>query len=102
MSISQLGAVLNVPADITPTERLVLVLLARDAGPDGVAFPALGRLAAAANVHPSTVSRALRRLVENGLVQRAASRTTTGAAAPAAYRVIVDVQAADGPKEGPA
>ncbi|MFD9394971.1 helix-turn-helix domain-containing protein [Streptomyces sp. NPDC060000] len=100
MSTTQIGAVLNVPADITPTERLVLVLLARDAGPDGVAFPTVGRLATAANISTSTVSRVLRRLVALGLLERAGSFTASGAAAPTAYRVIVDVQAGDGTEEG--
>ncbi|MGW4087004.1 helix-turn-helix domain-containing protein [Streptomyces sp. NPDC004822] len=102
MSTTHIGAVLDARADISPTERLVLLLLARDAGDDGVTFPALDRLAAAANVAPSTASRALRRLEALGLVERTPSFTTTGASAARQYRVVVDVQAGDGTEEGPA
>ncbi|PNG19424.1 helix-turn-helix domain-containing protein [Streptomyces cahuitamycinicus] len=102
MSLPHLGLALDAPADISPTERLVLVLLARDAGPDGIAFPAVGRLASAANISPSTVVRTLRRLRDLHLVERTVRSTTTGAAAPSAYRVTVDVQEDEGTQGGPA
>jgi DNA-binding MarR family transcriptional regulator len=86
MSTTHVGAALHAPADISPVERLVLVLLADVAGPDGVAFPAVSRLAAAANVADSTVSRVLRRLVELKLIARTPIRT--GLDAPTAYRLI--------------
>ncbi|MFI7415251.1 helix-turn-helix domain-containing protein [Streptomyces sp. NPDC049627] len=100
MSTTHIGAALDAPADISPTERLVLVLLARDAGPEGIAFPALNHLATAANISPSTASRSLRRLEALGLVERTRSFTTTGASAATQYRVVVDVQAGDGTEEG--
>jgi DNA-binding MarR family transcriptional regulator len=102
MSTTHIGAALDASADISPTERLVLVLLARDAGPDGIAFPTVGRLATAANISTSTVIRARRRLESLGLVERTVSTTATGATTSTAYRVIVDVQAGDGTQEGPA
>lgn len=99
MSLIQIGAALDAPADISPTERLVLVLLARDADPAGIAFPTVGRLATAANISEVTVRHVLRRLVDLGLLERTVRHTATGAAAPTAYR-IVDVQAGDGTEEG--
>lgn len=83
MSTTHTRAALNARASLRPVERLVLVQLAAFAGPDGVAYPPVGRLAAAANVSDSTISRALNRLVELRLLER----TATGAAAPTAYRV---------------
>ncbi|MFK0159093.1 helix-turn-helix domain-containing protein [Streptomyces sp. NPDC090493] len=88
MSTTQIRTALTVRADLRPVERLVLIQLGDFAGPDGVAFPTVGRLAAAANVSDSTVSRVLQKLTELGLIERTASRSTTGAAAPTAYRVI--------------
>ncbi|MFE6639504.1 helix-turn-helix domain-containing protein [Streptomyces tendae] len=71
MSTTHIGAALDAPADICPTERLVLVLLAQYASPDGMAAPTVSRLAERANISPSTVTRTLRRLGELGLIQRA-------------------------------
>lgn len=100
MSTTHIGAALDAPADISPTERLVLVMLARNADPEGIAFPALDRLATAAHISPSTASRALRHLEDLGLVERTRSFTAAGASAPTQYRVVVDVQAGDGTEEG--
>ncbi|MCG8971859.1 helix-turn-helix domain-containing protein [Streptomyces sp. CL12-4] len=88
MSTTHSGAALDIRADISPTERLLLVLLARDADPEGVAFPGLDQLAAAANISTSAAARVLRRLSALGLVERTEVRTAAGAAAPTAYRVI--------------
>lgn len=102
MSTTHIGAALDARADISPTERLVLVLLARDAGPEGIAFPALARIAAGANVSTSTASRALRRLEALDLVERTRSLTIASASAATQYRVIVDVQAGESTEESPA
>lgn len=71
MSTTHIGAALDAPADISPTERLVLILLAQYAAPDGMAAPTVTRLAERANISPATVIRTLRRLRELGLIQRA-------------------------------
>ncbi|MFF8696286.1 helix-turn-helix domain-containing protein [Streptomyces sp. NPDC015144] len=88
MSTTRIRAAFNARAVLRPVERLVLVQLGNLAGPDGLAFPPLSRLAAAANVSDSTVSRVLDRLAELGLIERTARRTATGAGAPTTYRVI--------------
>ncbi|MFF0698411.1 helix-turn-helix domain-containing protein [Streptomyces tendae] len=72
MSTTHIGAALDAPADISPTERMVLAFLAQYAAPDGMAAPTVSRLAERANISPPTVTRALRRLGELGLIQRAA------------------------------
>lgn len=102
MSTTQIGAALDTPADISPTERLVLVLLARYAGPGGVAFPGISRLSGAANVSTATVTRALRRLRALGLIERAAACDASGATRAAAYRLTGGHQANDGTREGSA
>ncbi|MBZ6253650.1 helix-turn-helix domain-containing protein [Streptomyces olivaceus] len=71
MSTTHIGGALDTPADISPTERLVLAFLAQYAAPDGIAFPTISHLASRANVSSGTITRALHRLLELGLIQRA-------------------------------
>ncbi|MFE1206358.1 helix-turn-helix domain-containing protein [Streptomyces sp. NPDC058762] len=97
MSTTHISAALDVRADIAPTERLLLVLLARDAADDGATAPSIDRLARAANVHPSTVTRSLRRLADTGLIQRARGFTTSGSS----WAWRVNLQTADNSDKGP-
>ncbi|MFE5847804.1 helix-turn-helix domain-containing protein [Streptomyces niveus] len=90
MSTVYLDRALDAVADISPTERLVLVLLGRAANPDGLAFPTVGHLAKAVNVSPTTVTHAVSRLAELGLIQLASSRTTTGATSTTVYRLTIE------------
>jgi DNA-binding MarR family transcriptional regulator len=94
MSTPQIGAALDVPADLTPPERLILVQLARFANDDGMAFPSVGSLARGANVSPSTVTRSVRRLEELRLLQRVPCRNAAGVFP--AYRVTLVGNDAEG------
>ncbi|GAA5070360.1 helix-turn-helix domain-containing protein [Streptomyces similanensis] len=85
MSTTYTRRALGVHANLRAVERLVLVHLAHSAGPDGLTFPDVDRLAAAANVSRSTVSCVLRKLLELGLVEHAAPQKPN-AAARKAYR----------------
>ncbi|MFI5990319.1 helix-turn-helix domain-containing protein [Streptomyces sp. NPDC051362] len=76
MSTTHIGAALNASADLTPTERLLLVILGDYADTDGRAFPSVGRLAERANVSRRTAVRALRRLTVLNQVQQV--RTLNG------------------------
>ncbi|MEV0778914.1 helix-turn-helix domain-containing protein [Streptomyces sp. NPDC050428] len=97
MSTIYLGRALDVPADITPAERLLLARLGRVPGSAGVAFPSRGCLAKAANVSSPTVSRALRQLVKPGLIRRSRA-TTTGATWATGYRSTFENQDGKGSK----
>ncbi|MFJ4084998.1 helix-turn-helix domain-containing protein [Streptomyces iakyrus] len=97
MSITRIGDALDARADITPTERLILVQLARLADNDGMAFTSVGNLAQRANVSPSTVTRSVRRLAGLHLIQRIRNRNVAGVFS--AYRVTLD---SDGTEDGPA
>ncbi|MGY4935827.1 helix-turn-helix domain-containing protein [Streptomyces sp. 900116325] len=69
MSTTYLGRALDAPADLTPTQRLVLILLARDADDSGMTWTAVRRIAQSANISDSTAVRTLRHQKERGLVQ---------------------------------
>ncbi|MET9776110.1 helix-turn-helix domain-containing protein [Streptomyces sp. NPDC006367] len=79
MSTIHIGAALDEPADLTPVERLLLVLIARDAEEDGAVFTSAVHLARSANITPRTATRSLHRLHEAGLLQRARGIGEAGA-----------------------
>lgn len=81
MSTVHIGQALNAPADLSATERLVLVLLAEHANADGTTFTSVSQLARRANISPSTGTRTLRRLTEAGLVRQISVSTPAGASA---------------------
>lgn len=58
----------SLPRDLTAAETLAFFSIASFAGPDGRGFAGTKRLAARANLPPSTFWRALAKLVERGLV----------------------------------
>ena len=95
MSITHVGAALDAPADLSPTERLILVVLARHAAPDGMAAPSISHVAQSAHVSVPTARRALGRLSELGLIQRTPSDGQ-------AWRVHLNGPSADGTEEAPA
>jgi DNA-binding MarR family transcriptional regulator len=78
MSTTQIGAALEVSADLSPTERLVLIQLAHFADHDGMAFTSVDNLAEHVNVSSNTITRAVRRLIVLGLVQRLQHRDVAG------------------------
>ncbi|MFB8120615.1 helix-turn-helix domain-containing protein [Streptomyces sp. NPDC056465] len=90
---------LNASADLRPTERLLLVFLADDADPDGVAYPSISRLASRANISTSTVTSSMSRLGELGLIQRHQSRTPSGASAPSVWNLTLGTSVGDGGPE---
>ncbi|MCX2927889.1 hypothetical protein [Streptomyces sp. NEAU-W12] len=83
MSLTSIGRALNAPADITPTERLLLVHLARDAAGDEMMSTSIRHLAARTNTSLFTVTRSLRRLAELKLDQRGHFSDVTGRPSPA-------------------
>ncbi|MFG2408719.1 helix-turn-helix domain-containing protein [Streptomyces brevispora] len=89
MSIAHVSQALNTTADLSPdlspAERLVLVLLAEHATSDGTAFASISHLARRANISPSTATRSLHRLTEAKLVR--AVRVSTTAGAPAGWHL---------------
>ncbi|WP_371604991.1 helix-turn-helix domain-containing protein (plasmid) [Streptomyces sp. NBC_01220] len=90
MTISHVGQALDTPADISATERLVLVLLAQHADADGTASPSISWLAQRANISPSTAARALQRLTDAGLIQQVRLSTTAGTSAGWLIQLIGD------------
>lgn len=74
MNTTYVGRTLDAPADITPTQRLILFLLARDADDNGMAYcTPVRRIAQGANISESTTLRTLRRLRDLGLAHRLVS-----------------------------
>ncbi|MFN1193273.1 helix-turn-helix domain-containing protein [[Kitasatospora] papulosa] len=84
MSTTSMLQALNAPADLRPTERLILAFLADDAASDGVAHTSVSRLAGRANVSTSTASSSLRRLGALGLLQPLRASTSS------AWRLTLD------------
>lgn len=78
LSLTSIGCALDTPADITPTERLLLVHLARDAAGDERTSTSIRHLAAGTNTSPFTVTRLLCRLAELELGQRGQFSDVTG------------------------
>ena len=57
--------------DVTPSEKVVLIVLADHAAPNGTgAFPSWARIAAASGVSRRTVARVLESLEGRGLIRR--------------------------------
>ncbi|MEV8344517.1 MarR family transcriptional regulator [Streptomyces niveus] len=98
MSNIYIDQALSTRADITPLERLVLVFLGRNAGPDGIASMAVGRIAQSANTGSETVTRALRRLTNLGLLER---QDRGGSLAPL-HRLTIENAAGEGTEESSA
>ncbi|MFD9867527.1 hypothetical protein ACFXI8_23885 [Streptomyces niveus] len=99
MSIIHLRQALDTHADITPLERLVLIYLSETAGPDSAASMAVGKLAQTANVGSLTVSRALQRLTDLGLIQRHDRNPRIAATRAPVYRLTIDHAAVEGAEE---
>ncbi|MGW0033057.1 helix-turn-helix domain-containing protein [Streptomyces sp. NPDC003314] len=88
MSNDLLRAALNSPALLSPTERLVLALLADRADADGTARLPIGQLAKAAQLSPDTATRALDRLRNLDLVESSRS----GPRVAVSHRLTLDGQ----------
>lgn len=72
VSVQAVGWVLYgmTPEEADPTDRLILLVLADHAHPDGTrAFPAVSTIAAAVGVSDRTVQRRLAELLERGLIR---------------------------------
>src|SRR4051812_33788817 len=67
-------------------ERLVLLVLADRAQDNGFTSPSVGVIAERAKVHPRTVDRALRRLIQMGEIEVI---ETGGGRQNAVYRILV-------------
>ncbi|OBQ52354.1 hypothetical protein A4U61_07855 [Streptomyces sp. H-KF8] len=78
LSLTSIGLALDAPADIKPTEQLLLVYLARDAAGDGMMSTSTRPLAAGTNTSLFTVTRSFRRLAELKLDQHGHFSDATG------------------------
>lgn len=69
MSVKHIGMVLE-HLDAKPAIKLVAIILADHANAEGVCWPSYKRIGKLANMHPDTVKRHVRALIETGMITK--------------------------------
>lgn len=69
MSVRHIGMVLE-QLEAKPAVKLVAVILADHANADGVCWPSYKRIGKLANMHPDTVKRHIRALIDCGMIRK--------------------------------